>query len=444
MGRSHKIIWHEGMFLTPHHFQQWDRYYEQLLQERLRVVRPFGWGVTDIRVDMEDLANGIVHIVALQGVMPDGVAIQILPADTGNGLVLAPRSIDRWFPPSLDHLDVFVGIPAERPEGPTWMLDETTGAAPTRYVGLRVSVADFQSGEKREIVLARENFRLLFSGEDASGYVSLKLLELERASGGRIALRESYVPPCLSIGASPWLSGLLRSLLELLSAKRKALAAQQSTAGPVGLDQMRCARLHILNAHLAVLAHYSEVGQAHPETLYLMLAALTGELSTVCPMLDPMEIPKYDHFNLQGTFREMERRIRQALKEEESRTETFPLTLTRECIWEGVFADDQVLQSGHLYLATGSLGDEHITKFVKQIRVAAPAEVDNIVNGALGGLGLMHVPSPPSTMPVTAGHKYFRLEHHDPLWPAIARARAIALYVPPTFKDVKLELVWTK
>lgn len=44
MNRPHKIIWHEGMFLTPHHFQQWDRYYEQLLHDRVRAVNPFGWG----------------------------------------------------------------------------------------------------------------------------------------------------------------------------------------------------------------------------------------------------------------------------------------------------------------------------------------------------------------------------------------------------------------
>lgn len=448
MNRPHKIIWHEGMFLTPHHFQQWDRYYEQLLHERVRAVNPFGWGVTEVRLDPEDLANGLVRIVALQGVMPDGTLMRISPTDSENGSFVPPRSIDRWFPPSLDHLDLFVGIPTERLAGPNWVLDESAGTAPTRYVGARASIADLNSGEKREILLARENFRLLFSGEEATSFITLKVSELERGSGEKVAIRESYVPPCLTISASPWLMRLLRGLLELLSGKRTALAAQQLAASPASLDQARWSRLHILNAHLPVLSHCSVVGQAHPEALYLILARLTGELSTVCPTLDPMDIPmdipKYDHFNLYGTFRELDLRIRQALKQEDTRVETIPLTVMSECIRQGVLSDD-LLSSGRIYLVVASgLADEQIPKFVKQIRIAAPNEVESIVSGALGGLGVSHVPNPPPTMPVKAGCKYFQLENQGPLWPPVCHARAIGVYVPPVLKDVKLELMWTK
>src|SRR5574340_3772 len=444
MSGPHKIIWHEGMFLTPHHFQQWDHYYEQLLHERVRAVRPVGWGVIDVRLDQEDLANGMVRLVALDGVMPDGTLIRGSSSDPEDGGFVSPRSIDRSFPPSLDHLDLLVGIPTERPGGPNWVLDEDVGTAPTRYIGMRASIADVNSGEKREILLARENARILFSGEEATGFITLKLAELERGLGGKVSVRESYVPPCLTISASPWLMRLVRGLLELLSAKRKALAAQHLAASPASLDQAICSRLHILNAHLPLLSHCSLVGQAHPESLYLMLARLSGELSTVCPILDPMDVPKYDHFNLHGTFREMDLRIRQALKEEDISVETIPLTLMSECIWQAAVSNDQ-LESGRLYLvAAGGLTDEQIPRFVKQIRIAAPNEVESIVSGALAGLGFSHVANPPPTVPVKAGHKYFRLDNQGPPWPPICRARAIGVYVPPSVKDVKLELMWTK
>jgi len=236
----------------------------------------------------------------------------------------------------------------------------------------------------------------------------------------------------------------VRGLLELLSAKRKALAAQQLAASPASLDQARCTRLHILNAHLPLLSHCSLVGQAHPEALYLILARLTGELSTVYPSLDPMDVPQYDHFNLYGTFREMDLKIRQALKEEDIRIEMIPLTLMSECIWQAAVSNDQ-LESGRLYLVAASgLTDEQIPKFAKQIRIAAPNEVESIVSGALAGLGFSHVANPPPTMPVKAGYKYFRLDNQGPLWQPICRARAIGIYVPPAVKDVKLELMWTK
>lgn len=444
MGQPGKVVWHEGMFLAPHHFQQWDQYYGQLLQERLRVVNPFGWGLMAVRLDADDLANNIVRILALRGVLPDGMVISVAAGEE-NGSLLEPRPIDRYFPPSLDHLDVFVGIPAERTDGPNCLLDETGGRAPTRYVAVRASVADLNSGEKREILLARANLRILFSGEDAAGFITLKVLELERASGGGLVLRDKYLPPCLTIGASPWLMRLLRSLLELLSAKRKALVAQQLAASPGGMDQARCSRLHILNAHLPVVAHYIQTGHAHPEGLYLVLARLLGELSTVYPMLDPMEVPPYDHFNLYSVFREMDARIRQALKEEETRTESIPLTQRTEFIWEGAVADELLLQSGHLYLVVaGGVTDEQLPKFVKQIRIAAPDEVESIVSGAVEGLGVTHVAAPPPTMAVKAGYRYFRLEEQGPRWAAICRARALAVYVPPALKEAKLELIWTR
>jgi predicted component of type VI protein secretion system len=42
------------------------------------------------------------------------------------------------------------------------------------------------------------------------------------------------------------------------------------------------------------------------------------------------------------------------------------------------------------------------------------------------------------------GSRYFRLEAQEALWAAICRSRAVALYVPPALKDVKLDLIWTK
>ena len=47
MKRVGKVVWGEGMFLTPHLFQQADRYHEHVLDFRLRSQTPFGWGVTE-------------------------------------------------------------------------------------------------------------------------------------------------------------------------------------------------------------------------------------------------------------------------------------------------------------------------------------------------------------------------------------------------------------
>ena len=53
-----KILWSEGMFLSPHHFQQWEEYQEQILQYRLKSLVSFSWGLTELEINREGLANG--------------------------------------------------------------------------------------------------------------------------------------------------------------------------------------------------------------------------------------------------------------------------------------------------------------------------------------------------------------------------------------------------
>ena len=45
MPQYHKILWSEGLFLTQHHFQEWDRYHDKNLTFQLRSLVPFAWGV---------------------------------------------------------------------------------------------------------------------------------------------------------------------------------------------------------------------------------------------------------------------------------------------------------------------------------------------------------------------------------------------------------------
>ena len=68
MSKYRKIVWNEGMLLTPHHFQQWDNYHEELLNSRVRSVLPFEYGVTDLQVNNEAIANGNFQITNCRAV----------------------------------------------------------------------------------------------------------------------------------------------------------------------------------------------------------------------------------------------------------------------------------------------------------------------------------------------------------------------------------------
>src|SRR5690606_35311019 len=67
-----KVIWTEGMFLRPQHFQQLEQYFEQQLNMRTQVQQGFFWGVHALTLDEEALQIGKIVLGQATGVMPDG------------------------------------------------------------------------------------------------------------------------------------------------------------------------------------------------------------------------------------------------------------------------------------------------------------------------------------------------------------------------------------
>ncbi len=74
MSKYRKIVWNEGMLLTPHHFQQSDNYHEELLNSRVRSLMQHEYGVIDLQVNNEAIANGNFQITNCRAVLPDGLA----------------------------------------------------------------------------------------------------------------------------------------------------------------------------------------------------------------------------------------------------------------------------------------------------------------------------------------------------------------------------------
>ncbi|MEF9672817.1 type VI secretion system baseplate subunit TssK [Pseudomonas sp. PCH446] len=72
MSSHDSVVWSEGMFLLPQHFQQQERHYRARLAQVLRAVQPHGWGFAALKIDVAQLALGTLALSACEGVMPDG------------------------------------------------------------------------------------------------------------------------------------------------------------------------------------------------------------------------------------------------------------------------------------------------------------------------------------------------------------------------------------
>src|SRR5215212_5714386 len=69
------IQWHEGLLLTPQHFQQLSLRHEALLQYSAATISPFYWGIRYLKIDPTSLVGGILRVLELEAVMPDSMVV---------------------------------------------------------------------------------------------------------------------------------------------------------------------------------------------------------------------------------------------------------------------------------------------------------------------------------------------------------------------------------
>jgi len=445
---AQKVLWSEGMFLTPHHFQQADRYTESLLSRRLAAIRSLGWGVCRIQINTDALANGEFVLSKMSAILPDGMSV-----DTPDLDPLPPaRAIEAAFDAKRTSLGVYVAAPLARAGGIAFSPEGSADGRPTRYHRRSLAAADENSGgNEREVVLAAKTLRILFEGEPLDDYATLKIADLARSASGKYTLSDTYVPPCLYLSSSPQLVAYLRRILEMISAKSSELSAgrRQRSAGLVEFTMSEAANfwfLHTVNATIPTLMHYHSHSDVHPETVFLGLARLAGELFTFSGEGHPKDLPQYSHDAVGACFAAMEKKISDLMGTViPTRSSGIPLEKQRDSLFKGQLRDDRMFE-GQFYLAVmAEVPEEKIIREIPlKAKVSASDKVDGLIAAALKGLPLRHMPTPPAEIPVQPGRQYFLVEKTGEHWEAVKKSRSISFYIPPEFKNLKLELMGVK
>ncbi len=433
------------MLLTPQHFQQWDRHAESLIADRFRIHDPFVWGITALDVDHDGLANGRFTLLKCTMVMPDGLVIAIPDEDSAP----STRVFTELFHPTMESLNVYLGLPIERPNGMTCQLGEEPGVRPPRFLAEHIEAVDTTTGDNpREVLVAKKNLRIFFSGEETADTVSLKIAELVRMPTGIVGLKETYIPPCLWIGASAYLLRLLRGLVELLVAKRATFSdAHRGVIELIGTDLGKFALVAAVSTHLPALQHLSHVERVHPESLYLTLVKLAGQLLMLAPPGESLDLPFYQHENLSATFEALDKRVRAII---EGVTPTRYITISLEGsgdnVWVGRVPESRLFASAQFFvMASGDLPEEQVRNLIPhQVRIGSPSKLKELVAAAMPGVKLYHTPRPPAALPMKLGTQYFRLDDRGVFWEEIKKSQVVALHVPESLQGMKIQLVAVK
>ena len=449
MSKYRKIVWNEGMLLTPHHFQQWDNYYEELLSSRLRAVMSYEYGVLDLQVNNEAVANGNFQITNCYAVLPDGLLINVPDTEA----VPDMRPVGNHFHPEQEKLGVHLAIPAKKIGEANYQTNGAKANMNLRFLQEGALVRDETTGTNEQpLALAKSNLRIIFDDELRDGFTSIKIAELERTPTGQLKISEEYIPPLLKVSASNWLVNMLRQLVEILITKSGSLGEQrrQRNASLADFTTSEVAifwLLHTINNSIPTLAHYFRSSLLHPEPLYLEMARLVGQLMTFATEFHPKDIVKYEHNDLYFTFSNLSAMLKELLETViPSRCVPIPLEKTRETLYVGRVEDERLLKEAGFYLAVRAQMPESklIEGVPRVVKIASRDVIDSVIGSALPGVVLTHSNPPPAPIPARVGFRYFMLDTIGPYWNGIKGSKVIAVYVPDEIPDEKLEMYAVK
>jgi type VI secretion system protein ImpJ len=440
------VVWSEGMLLSPQHLQQWDRYVHHLVGERFRATQPFEWGLTRLELDREAVRNGRLAVIEARGVFPDGTPFAVPEDDPAP----APRSVEGHFGAKQESILVHLGLPSARPGRPELGAASEPGTPMPRFAPESFEIADRNTGsDERAVTMARRNLVLLFPDEALADHDVVPIAEMVRTSDGSYSIRDSYVPPCLSIGASEALMRQLRAELEMLVAKSNTLGDMRRQRGGIAdfssTDTMSFGMLQAVNGSIPMLSHFVAQRRAHPEQAYLGLSALAGALCTFSPDQHAKDLPAYDHRGLAGTFGGLHSFLSRLLEiQAQSKAVRIDLEKMDGSRYVGRIQDPRLLEpASKLFLGVRAEVEEQklVTELPEMVKIASLDKIDFLISRALRGVPVNFLRVPPAGLPVKASYVYFQLDSSSEAWETVKGAKNVAIFVPPEFPGLALELL---
>ena len=455
MKQLSRVVWSEGMHLAQHHFQAQSRYFEDTIAFAVAQLFPGAHGLAGVALDPDALLNGTVSLLHARGLMPDGLAFNIPEGDAAP----APRAVGDVFSPTHDSHLVHLAVPALRPGGANAAgLDLPAGAAPppasvanghrARFTHETRLVVDETLGrDEKPVGLGRKNFRLALDVELEPDEVSLPLARVRRDGAGRFVYDAEYIPPLLQIGGSERLLQLLRRLVEILDVKGETIGGRRRADALGEFAAQEVASfwlLHTIHASLPALRHHLASRRTRPDELYVELARLGGALCTFALHAHPRDLPAYDPDRLEETFGRLDRHIREHLDVViPENCLALPLARETAVLHAAPLPDARVFGRSRWILGVrGALTPGEIAGRVPQFaKVCAHRFVMKLVERAMPGLPLEHLPSPPPAVSPRSDTVYFALGKSGPCWDTIVQTQAVGVYLPDAVPDAEAELL---
>lgn len=441
MSSYNKVVWSDGLFVKPHHFQQQARFQERLSVRLAAGADPFNYGFQSLTLNEELLTMGKIAIVEATGIMPDGTPFDIPGEDFSPEILdisegfTANETVYLCLPLSIDGgLEVNETRSDSSGAGARFVIDETA-----------VRDNTVQAGELAGIKIAKVNPVLMLGKDDLSAFSKIAVARIvEKSNDGAVVVEKNFYPTMLSISSAPSLRRFLGELVEGIEQRAESIAGRIGQPDQNGVaDVSDFLLLQALNRVGPLLRHYTRMPMLHPRQVFELLIQIIGELSTFLndSKLVP-DLPQYNHDIPDHCWPAITQNLRQLV------TATLvanAVPIPHERKLHGYIIapvpERELIQTSEFVLAIkANVPQDRLHRdFPAQSKVSSIEKIRELVSKQLPGISLRLMPVAPRQLPYHAGYSYFSLDKSSPSWAQMERAEGFGFHIAGDFPDLEMQ-----
>jgi type VI secretion system protein ImpJ len=438
MSAHNRVIWSQGLFLQPQHFQQQERYFERYIETRCRPLGPNGWGFTEIEFERDLLSIGKAALRRASGVFPDGTPFRMPDDDP----LPAPLDIGADVRDQILYLAVPLRRPGEIEADRDARADDLVRHE-VRQVQARNATSN--GGDPALLEVGALRTRLLLAGDVTGAYACVPLAHVvECRADKQVVLDDSFIPTVVHVRAASRLAAFTSELLGLLHQRGEALAGRVAATGRgAAAEFAEFLMLQAINRYEPVVGHFAEAGDVHPESLFDLCVSAAGELATfTATSKRPPKLAAYRHDRLRESFDPVILALRDSLSKVLTQTAiSIPIEPRKFGISVAKVVDRSLYGTAVFILAARAdiPSEELRRRFPAQLKIGPVEKITDLVRLQLPGVPVHPVPVAPRQIPYHAGFAYFELDQNDALWEQLHNSGGVGMHIAGEFPGLALE-----
>ncbi|MCJ8318837.1 MAG: type VI secretion system baseplate subunit TssK [Colwellia sp.] len=438
MELAKQVVWKEGIFISPQHFQQQAIHNKSYIQN---YASTHGYsehfGLSDITLNTDLLKIGKIAVTNCCGLFPDGYYFHLT------------EEIVIDVPADAVEKNVYLSLPIAL-QGAAAFAQESTQN--TRYFCQTMTSYDNASfqNDSIELEVARDNISLSIGKQDMAGFVSFPIARiLETRETGEVIFDKSFIPACIHFQASIYLYDKIKMLQSLIQTRAQEVQkrisfGQDSKSEPTLYKDYLW--LQTLNRWLPWGTWVQQDMQYTIHQLYRDLTTLSAELSGLTPELpNQFKMLKYDELYqvFSPIFIKLHSQLSLVLLDS---VVVFDwddkLFEKRRLLRTLIDKPDSMTERRFVMSVESSMSVDDIASQLPQAAtLAGNSNIVELVRNAMSGVELRHLMVAPHELKPKSNATYFEVNIKNELWiDMLNKGEALNLHVDNRISDLTITL----